>query len=469
MTLLLERIKQHIWNTDPAFFHSLISWVRLSSQDIKLLHADQVFQSSPPQNQKASLLRGLRVVLIYTKLVLGQFLGYDSKLTNLSKKLRILKVADLHDQMIFAEASFKNRSRTGELSAISTGQKRRLKPTVVTEGHDKTFLIRDVTLVGGSSLVFQGSQVIWGQAQFPENRNSLYPNDSILVAHDSTHVAVAFDPCLGAPSKSISSGLSLLDSAGSSFGHFVLGAIPKLRVLWRLDPLQACTIIIDGSWPEHYKNFVNELIPHAEIVELARGDTLQVDNLHFPEPLKHFPDHIKPGSPHGFEARAFSLPEFSYLFEQHQLAPTPRSNKGVFLFRKGTQESNRRQIINIDEVKRYLREKGFKDISSQYADVKQLHNELREATHIVTDDGSISFNLLLAGISGKNVIFFSGPDFGAFQEWGLPGYLALFNNDVMVVSGKCKLPQNQFKPWWIELEDLQYAFEQTTWKPHSKK
>jgi hypothetical protein len=463
MTTKLAKIKQYLWNTNPVFFNSISSVLKLSSNDIKTLHKEQEKQRENPHHSRTSPIKTLNLGLVRGKLALRNFFGKNPTFQISQSEIEVIELEVLDQNYLFSSSQFEECHQTGELSAILNGTHIAVRPRTVTEGIDRTFLIRNATLIGGSGLVFQGRRAFWGQAQFVENRNSLYPNDPILIAHDSSQVVVGFNPSLRSPAHRIKRGISLLDSAGNSFGHFVLGAIPKLRGLRTPKAQKLWPVLIDDTWPKQFKKLIADLVPESEIIEIARGSIVSVDELLFPQQLKHFPDHIKPGTAHGFEARAFNIPEFSFLFGKTKSASKLNHRKGVFLFRNGTQESDRRQIVNIATVIDLLGSKGFQDISANYADLSSLRKELQEATHIVTDDGSISFNLFLAGITGKKVLFFSGPDFGGYQEWGLPGYLTFFGNDVTVLSGKCKLPENQFKPWWIELSDLKFVFEEAGW------
>lgn len=324
---------------------------------------------------------------------------------------------------------------------------------------DTLYVFRESVVQGGSSIAISKQMAVWGQSEFIENAEALYPNDSLLITHSERKLVCRAGPMGESPARYVGRAVSLLDSSSGSFGHFVLGLVPKLRIFFNSDAKPPNLALVDSAVPRHLVDLIRNLVPALELLTVERGQQVFVEQLLIPKPLKFFPDHVQPHLGHHFNLRAFHLAEFEFLFRHESATSRSQRSSRVFLFRDGSGESLRRRILGMSRIRDTLEAHGFVDVSPQIIDPMGLAQSLREADVIVTDDGSISFNLLLAGISGKRVVFLGGPDFGGAQSWGMPGYLALFGNSVLVVMGKSVFLDNQFSDWRVCLQDLKIALD----------
>jgi len=82
---------------------------------------------------------------------------------------------------------------------------------------------------------------------------------------------------------------------------------------------------------------------------------------------------------------------------------------------------------------------------------------------ILTDDGSLGANLILAGVTGKTILFLVQPLVGGSQEWFLPGYLRSAGNRLFVIHGTVNEPRKGGKSdWTINLSHVASVLTKVT-------
>jgi hypothetical protein len=340
------------------------------------------------------------------------------------------------------------------LTAMSNSGRTPLETQVPLRGEDRIYEVKDVAVIGGSSIVINRGSVIWEQARFPSNSRGAYPLDSVLDNFTSSHVTIR-RVRVRKGARHVTLGLSLLDSLSSHFGHFSLGAIPKLRALTRNLEADRVEILVDSGLPGNFLDIISSYFPNNKVVSVGRGEVVSVGRLLIPQALKWLPDDI-PGLAQNFgPERALRIPEFDFLFKC--ASPSEVRSQAplcVRILRNGTGENNWRHMLNHDEVSSVLDRHGFEPLENLLHKPRELFSRLRSSTHIVTDDGSASFNLLLAGICGKRVTFLAHPGMGDYQQWFLPGYLSLFGNRVEVIKGNSFELNNKFSNWTLDAKLL---------------
>lgn len=340
------------------------------------------------------------------------------------------------------------------LTAMSNSGRIPLETQVPLQGEDRIYEVKDVAVIGGSSIVINRGSVIWEQARFPSNLKGAYPLDSVLDSFTTSHVTIRrVRARKGA--RHVTLGLSLLDSLSSHFGHFCLGAIPKLRALTNNLEADRVDILVDSGLPDNFLDIISSYFPNNKIVSVGRGEVVSVGRLLAPQALKWLPDDI-PGVAQNFGPdRSLKIPEFEFLFNDPASSEVKSQAKlCVRILRKGTGENTWRNLLNHDEVSSVLGRHGFEPLEHLLHKPHELFSRLRRSTHIVTDDGSASFNLLLAGICGKRVTFLAHPGMGDYQQWFLPGYLCLFGNRVEVIRGHSFEQNSKFSDWTLDLRLL---------------
>lgn len=355
------------------------------------------------------------------------------------------------EELISREYSFSGTETN--LFGSRAGQVQQVQPLIPLAGRDRLFEIKNAQVVGKSGLCFYNDSIVWGQAQFARNSNARYPNDSILRSHNANAATVA--DIRGARTRKVKRALSLLDSASSHFGHFAVGVIPRLRWLASDFELTDTSLLVDANLPKNFVELVRSYVPQQPIIPVKRGEVVEVSSLLLPESLRWFPDDYPGIVQQWGPERAMKIPEFEFCFKKGEHTENAQREVKVRLLRNSTGESPWREMLNHDQIAEVLDRHTFVRIEHLVNRSLELCDALRRATHIVTDDGSISFNLLLAGITDKKVIFLGHPGMGHFQEWFTPGYLSLFRNNVDVVLGSSEDPSSKFSEWKVDPELLE--------------
>ncbi len=453
-----------MWNLSPKFFHALSSLFSISNDDILFLRA-MTNDLEPMDRMKKSKISDefkLRYISVKTQI---QGLFGSSQPALFRGKFYVGTLIEPSESWIYSMRTFAQHLGKVNLFGLVGGQVKELRLRVQSLGEDRIFLIPDAQVIGGSGLVILNDEkLFWRQSRFSSNLDGLYPNDSHLLAHNK-EIAVCRIPVQVDNVQVFKRAISLLDSNSASFGHFALGLVPQLRCVGlEAFDFQDCIVLVDAHLPTPFIEFLRSTFPPLVIKEIARGEVVKVKELIVPESHKYFPDHINPKAGHAWEERSLSTGELEFLFSKPTvLRPNSGFQEKLLLFRAGTAESDRRHVKNILAIKKFFQRRGFIDVSHLYKAPGDLHGRLLGATHIVTDDGSINLNLVLAGVTEKQVMVFVGPDMDDFQQSGVPGILAAFGNKVIVVKGDCKPPVNQFKNWWIDLKEVVKFIEESKW------
>jgi putative transposase len=175
------------------------------------------------------------------------------------------------------------------LAVEPDGSSKTLELPFPLKGDDRVYRFKRATIFAGSSLFESGGRLWWDAVKFADNSDGLYPWDHLMVTHDSKE-AIVRDKRSGKKTHHFKRALSLLDSASSHFGHFVIGTLPKMRILRQATRAEPLTLIVDQSMPPRFLESIEHLNPGADVEFLRPGETATVDELIVPETLKYFPD-----------------------------------------------------------------------------------------------------------------------------------------------------------------------------------
>jgi hypothetical protein len=435
--------------TQPITPEALEEWEKQGSKTAKHLRRHRV------ESSKRSLSRVFRLIKrrIGTESALDLLSRTEGRVSSMKPFLpinfSIKKILPLPPANMIANHFYAiPKDRDGTFLAVEPdGSSKNLELPFPLSGDDRVYRFNRATIFAGSSLFESGGKLWWDSVKFAENSDGLYPRDRLMVAHDSEE-AIVRGRGFGKKTRHFKRALSLLDSASSHFGHFALGTLPKLRILQQATRAGQLTLIVDKSMPPKFLEFISDLNLGVDVAFLGSGERATVDELMVPETLKYFPDVIPKGADTFPYSRLLKYPEFAFLFEK---APeNPKGHRLVSLLRSGTGENRWRRNSNDSELRSVLNSMGFSDLSPLISDFPRLRNELSAADVIVTVNGSITHNLILAGVRGKIIVILFHPGYGSHREGGVPGYLALMGNHVVTVRANSSDASDVNSDWWLD-------------------
>lgn len=344
--------------------------------------------------------------------------------------------------------------RRGWITGVDASGRTSIPSEISRPGSNRTFLLRNTTVYGGSGLIRLRERAVWPNYRWEQSGHGIYSWDSVLVEH-AYQKAVVRDAYHAPPTLRLREALSLLDSAEFHFGHFAWGIVPRLRLIIRsTHELGDFPILVGSQAPKSIFEMLTGWGLGNRIVSIPFGESVTVGKLWVPEPLKYFPDRLPTGFPEDHKARALALPEFDFLFS----AETSRrpSRRAVSLLRHGTGESNWRRCLNPEEINEVLAREKVEDCSAHIRSPTVLFDMLRGASTIVVDDGSISANLLLAGVRNARIIFLTHPGVsnGGHLPWWTQGYLASQGNEVISIHLDTGGSLSRTSDWYMNCEHL---------------
>jgi hypothetical protein len=385
--------------------------------------------------------------------------GMASLVPVLPSGFELRQLNDLPERALLRQNYFDAGDANSRVSIVGFGVDGALDIPIriKSEGTDDVFSLPEATVWGGSGLMTCGGDLIWPNIRYEGNAESLYPLDSLLIAHDGNLGLVRKMPEFRDPVK-VDRAVSLLDSLSTHFGHFAFGLIPKLRVLsGHKEDLASISVLIDEGLPQNFYEILDSLELGLNYVAVPRGLAVTAAELIVPAPLKFFPDVLTTGAKEDLSIRALALPEFDFLFKDGP-SPTVVGRK-LSLLRTGTGEAGWRKNTNHEELIAALEGEGFRSASGLINDVVELHKKLNEAEIIFTDDGSINAHLLLSGVRGKTIFFLCHPgiSLGGHQEHWVPGYLASMGNRVLSLTVETADANDRTSDWWVR-PDLLNSF-----------
>lgn len=337
----------------------------------------------------------------------------------------------------------------GRLLAIESGGERSVEVGILARGYDALYRLDDVTVFGGSGIIRKESEAFWPNYSFEASGDGLYPWDSVLVEHTSGR-AILRHNFLEPPCLVVHEALSLLDSSAQHFGHFAWGLVPRLRVLFRENTLPAgLKILVGDETPPSLIEYLALWGLKSRMVIVPKGMSVQVKHLYMPSPLKYFPDILPENTEVEPQSFALAAPEFDFLFSLGK--KNLRRQGAISLLRTGSGEGPWRKCLNHDEVEDTLSKAGVISLTKELDNTISLCEALREANLIVVDDGSISANVLLAGVSGARIIFLTHPGIssGGHLEWWTQGYLAHSGNQVVSMHVSVQTV-SRTSDWWVD-------------------
>ncbi len=339
--------------------------------------------------------------------------------------------------------------QVGRLVGIDSSGMRSVDVEIRMRGKDALYRLDDVMVFGGSGIIRKGLHAIWPNYVFEAGGDGLYPWDSVLVEHTSGRALLRHN-FLEPPYLIIDEALSLLDSSARHFGHFAWGLVPRLRVLFRNTTVSSgLKILVGDETPSSVIDFLTLWGLKRRLVMVPKGSCVQVEHLYMPSPLKYFPDLLPVTAKVESQSRALASAEFDFLFSLRRKAPRQRG--GISLLRTGSGEGPRRKCLNHDEVAETLAKAGLVSLTAEIKDTVKLYRAIREASLIVVDDGSISANILLAGVSGARIIFLTHPGVsgGGHLAWWTQGYLAFKGNEVESMHVNVRT-MDRTSDWWVD-------------------
>lgn len=356
-------------------------------------------------------------------------------------------VVNRHDYAAFLPSQ-------GSLTGVDASGRTLIPPEIGRSGSNRTFLLRNATVYGGSGVIRLRDRAAWPNYRWEQSGHGIYTWESVLVEH-ANQKAVVREAYHAPPTFRLREALSLLDSSEVHFGHFAWGIVPRLRLIVRsTHELGDFPILVGSQAPKSIFEMLTGWGLGNRIVSIPFGESVTVGKLWVPEPLKYFPDALPTGFPHDHKARALALPEFDFLFS----AETGRrpTGRAVSLLRHGTGESNWRKCLNPEEINEALVREKVEDLSAHIRSPKVLFDLLRGASTIVVDDGSISANLLLAGVRNARIIFLTHPGVsdGGHLPWWTQGYLASQGNEVISIHLDTSGSLSRTSDWFLNCEDL---------------
>ena len=415
------------------------------------------YRASPGLWNEALLIGCLRGIA-GSDLALAFFVRSEGRIPSslpfLCPGFHVAPLSSLSQQHIHSIHRFRDSAKSGgTLSVARDGTSRTMRIEIGDHGTDTLYLVRGAMVYGGSGLIRQRSKVIWPNYFWEEEGDGLYPWDSLLIEH-ATERAVLRKKSFEQRSSTVSEAISLLDSSAHHFGHFVWGILPRLRVMFRENRNSlGWKVLIGEETPGSIFDLLEELGLEERLVTVPRGEAIYVEKLYIPKPLKYFPDILPERSALNPKKLRLVSNEFDFLFSAKDVA-RPGIHR-VSLLRETTAKGRWRRCLNHDELMNTLDEEGFLDVSQSITKPDWLYQRLREASLIVTDDGSISANLLLAGVTGARIVVLSHP---GQAEWTHPSrwteaYLAFQGNSVITVDVEMT-SQNRASDWRVDCEDL---------------
>ena len=441
----------------------------LAESGVKFAHPWLEYEHGPSPRSEHRLLRALAAVageslaLAFFVRVLGRL---PSKLQGKFSIFRIVALSPFSEQELWFQQDFLAPIEAEPvIKVIENGNIRMVKPTIGTVGSDKLFHLINAKVYGGSGVIEACGAVFWPRWEEELHGEGLYPWDSILVEHHDGRAVLRKPKWTTRPLRA-EYAISLLDSSSKHFGHFAWGLVPRLRFLFHQSLLPPYTKVLVGTeTPRAAIDFLKKWGLEERIILVSPGRPVEVLNLFVPAELKYFPDILPVGVQPEFSSLAMAYPEFQFLFDK---APDFRGEKkGVSLLRGKTSDAPWRKCENAEEVQDTLEKLGFENISHLFESAVAITEAISTAAFIVTDDGSISANLMLAGVTGKTILFLTHPGIarGGHLEWWSQGYLAAMGNNVFSIHVKESIPGDRTSPWRIEGEEIVRAVELASGEP----
>ena len=366
-----------------------------------------------------------------------------------------IQIGPLPESSVFYRHDYATLSpQQGSLTGVDASGRASIPPESSRSGSDRTFLLRNATVYGGSGLIRLRERAAWPDYRWEQSGHGIYAWDSVLVEH-ANQKAVVREAYHAPPTLRLREALSLLDSSEVHFGHFAWGIVPRLRLIMRsTHELGNFPILVGSQAPKSIFEMLTGWGLGNRIVSIPFGESVNVGKLWVPEPLKYFPDALPTDFPHDHRARALALPEFDFLFSAE--TGTRPTGRAVSLLRHGTGEANWRKCLNPEEIKETLAREKVEDLSPHIHSPKLLFDLLRGASTIVVDDGSISANVLLAGVRKARIIFLTHPGVsdGGHLPWWTQGYLASQGNEVISIHLDTGGSLSRTSDWSLNCEDL---------------
>lgn len=431
----------------------LAAIVKLKEEGFRFAAFWSRYRLSPNLGTESRLMKHLRK-LVGADLALSFFVRSEGVIPRcLATEFRDFIEAELFDlpeRDLIEVFEFEGASRRdGRLLGIDGDGERSVDVEIRTRGKDALYRLDDVTVFGGSGIIRQGSQAIWPNYIFEASGDGLYPWDSVLVEHTSGK-AILRHNFLQSPYLVIDEALSLLDSSARHFGHFAWGIVPRLRVLFRDNTLPTgLKVLVGDETPSSVIDFLALWGLKHRLVMVPKGMSVQVKHLYMPSPMKYFPDILPITARVESKSLALAAPEFDFLFSPRR--NTLQQHGGISLLRMGSGEGPWRKCVNHDEVEETLSKAGVISLTKDINNTPKLYRALREASLIVVDDGSISANVLMAGVSGARIIFLTHPGIsgGSHLEWWTQGYLAYSGNQVESMHVNVR-SEDRTADWWVD-------------------
>ena len=416
-------------------------------------HWDTYRRYKSAANERRFLRRLVRVA--GAKLAVSFFIRSEAKfpisIRKLTPAFEVLPLSPLSSQFLFSRNSYSAQpSGSGSLEGVGKLGRKYVAPEIRVRGTDEIYMLAKASVYGGSGVIVMSETAFWPNYIFESPGDGLYPWDSVLVERLAGEV-VLFQRGSGPPQIHVEKAVSLLDSGSHHFGHSAWGLIPRLRALMRAELTGSdIKILVDRRMSPSIATMLEVWGWGDQIVTIESNQQVLVGELYIAPPLKFFPDISPENAPRDEERRALAFPEFDFLFLKGEVKKTPA--KRVSLLRHGTGNSRARECLNPEQLETVLSDWGFVNLVSQISEATSLFAELRSAETIVIDDGSISANVLLAGVSNATIIYLTHPGVfnGDHGSWFNQGYLAFQGNRVISIECSVVNENDRTSNWWMD-------------------
>lgn len=165
--------------------------------------------------------------------------------------------------------------------------------------------------------------------------------------------------------------ISIMSGWNDNFYHFTLESLPKLFVLRKY--IDSATVIFPQNLKNFHKQWI-ELLKLSNITYLSNNEIvntpLAISSTFTSRDLNH---------------HSLIIPEFRKWILEKNKGVKSLHYKKIFVGRKN---SNHRKLLNLDEVKSLLKEKGFTYLEMEDYDLSQQINFFSEADQIVCIHGA---------------------------------------------------------------------------------
>lgn len=185
-------------------------------------------------------------------------------------------------------------------------------------------------------------------------------------------------------------GVVLFGAYMNQWGHFVIDL--AFRLIDNIDPNAKWNIFIQEGTPTNAKEIIRMFAPHSELWEVPVGKSITLKESIVPLPRTLCPVGWKPEIHAHENGWGWSIdgPAVRKLPKVPPQEQTGKLARKIFLHRVQKNSS----ITNLNEVKRFLKARGFEFLQAEKLELNELLALLGEAEVVVASQGSHLLNLM---------------------------------------------------------------------------